>query len=126
MSCYMETQGTILQLLARFLTTATFKQLGNNSIPSNVLDAVSYIQLNLKENLTVTDLAERASLHPDYFSRLFLEATGERPINFIHEKRIERAQYLITTTNMPYAEIALETGFETLSYFSRIFKKKRE
>lgn len=123
MSSYMETQGIILQLLARFLSTEAFKLPGNNSIPSNVLDAVSYIQLNLKENLRVMHLAERASLHPDYFSRLFREAIGERPINFIHEKRIERAQYLMTTTNMPYAEIALETGFETLSYFSRIFKK---
>jgi YesN/AraC family two-component response regulator len=38
-------------------------------------------------------------------------------------KRIERAQYLITTTNLSYIEIAEETGFENVSYFSKIFKK---
>lgn len=123
MSAYIETQGVILQLIARFLTSETFKPSGIMSIPSKVLEAVSYIQLNLKKNLTVMHLAERANQHPDYFSRVFQQATGERPINFIHEKRIERAQYLITTTNMPYDDIARETGFETTPYFSRIFKK---
>lgn len=122
-SAYIETQGVILQLIARFLTSETFKPSGITSIPSKVLEAVSYIQLNLKKNLTVMHLAERANQHPDYFSRVFQQATGERPINFIHEKRIERAQYLITTTNMPYDDIARETGFETTPYFSRIFKK---
>ena len=123
MSAYMETQGIILQLISRFLTDQTFKPSNTASIPSKVLEAVSYIHLNLKENLSVMHLAERANQHPDYFSRVFQQATGERPINFIHEKRIERAQYLLTTTNMPYDEIATETGFETTPYFSRIFKK---
>ena len=38
-------------------------------------------------------------------------------------KRIERAQYLIATTNLPYIEIAEETGFENVPHFSKIFKK---
>ncbi len=123
MSVYMETQGIILQLVSRFLTLDTFKQSNIPSIPSKILEAISYIQLNLRNNLTVTDLAKRANQHPDYFSRLFHQSTGERPIAFIHEKRIERAQYLITTTSMSYEEIALETGFENSPYFSKIFKK---
>jgi len=38
-------------------------------------------------------------------------------------KRIERAQYLIATTQLSYTQIAEDTGFETLPYFSKIFKK---
>ena len=87
------------------------------------MDTISYIQLNLNKEITVNHLAERANQHPDYFSRLFLQSTGERPIVYIHEKRIERAQYLITTSNMTFEQIATETGFESVSYFSRIFKK---
>ncbi|WP_366087768.1 helix-turn-helix transcriptional regulator [Mucilaginibacter sp.] len=59
----------------------------------------------------------------DYFSRLFYENTGERPLSYIQVKRIERAQLLLTTTNLSFYDIAAETGFENLSYFSRIFKK---
>jgi transcriptional regulator GlxA family with amidase domain len=64
-----------------------------------------------------------ANLHPDYFSRLFYRFTGERPLAYIHMKRIERAQYLIATTNLPYIEITEDTGFENVPHFSKIFKK---
>ncbi|MGV3705627.1 MAG: helix-turn-helix domain-containing protein [Arcticibacter sp.] len=123
MSAFMETQGIILQLISRFLLSDTFRQDHKTTISSKVLDSISYIQINLNTNLTVAHLAERQNLHPDYFSRLFYKYTGERPISFIHEKRIERAQYLMTTTNMLLDDIAIETGFEHLPYFSRIFKK---
>jgi AraC-like DNA-binding protein len=120
---YMETQGIILQLLSRFIHAEGSAIANAQAIPSRVLDAISYIQLNLKEPLTIAHLAQRANQHPDYFSRQFLQYTGERPLHYIHEKRIERAQYLIITTNMPYAEIAAATGFDSLPHFSKIFKK---
>jgi AraC-like DNA-binding protein len=119
---YMETQGIILQLLSRFLSAGRPSDTPPQSIPSKVLDAISYIQMHLKQHLTVAQLAKRANQHQDYFSRQFLKYTGERPLHYIHEKRIERAQYLITTTNMPYDEIAAETGFDSLPHFSKIFR----
>jgi AraC-like DNA-binding protein len=122
-SSFIETQGIILQLISRFLSSRRFKMKRSEPIPSKILDAISYIQLNLKQDLTVGFLAKRASLHQDYFSRLFYRSTGERPLAFIQMKRIERAQYLIATTDLPYAAIAEETGFETVPHFSKVFKK---
>ena len=122
-SSYFETQGIILQFISRFLSSHRFNSKNFNPVPSKILETISFIQLNLKENLTVEYLAKRANLHQDYFSRLFLQFTGERPLAYIHEKRIERAQYLIATTNLSYCEVAEETGFENLPYFSKIFKK---
>ncbi|WP_246228678.1 helix-turn-helix domain-containing protein [Paraflavitalea devenefica] len=120
---YMETLGILLQLLSRFLGSRAPSLNSPHNIPSKVLDTMSYIQLHLKEPLTIAHLAQRVNQHPDYFSRQFLQYTGERPLHYIHEKRIERAQYLITTTSMPYIDIALETGFDSLPHFSKIFKK---
>lgn len=120
---YMETLGILLQLLSRFLTTRHSPLNSPDNIPSKVLDTISYIQLHLKEPLTIAHLAQRVNQHHDYFSRQFLQYTGDRPLHYIHEKRIERAQYLITTTSMPYIDIATETGFDNLPHFSKIFKK---
>jgi AraC-like DNA-binding protein len=120
---YLETQGIILQFISRFLRSGQFKLNDPAPMPSKVLEAISYIQLNLHCEITICDLAKRANLHQDYFSRLFLQCTGERPLNYIHAKRIERAQYLISTTDMSYTRIAEETGFASLPYFSKIFKK---
>lgn len=122
-STYLETQGIILQLVSRFLSSHRFRPKNPDPIPSKIMESISYIQLNLKKNLTVGALAKRANLHQDYFSRLFLQFTGERPLVYIHVKKIERAQYLIATTNLSYTQIAEETGFENLPYFSKVFKK---
>jgi len=122
-AAYFETQGIILQLLSRFLISSRLTQKSANAIPSKILDAISYIQVHLNQELTVAHLAERANQHQDYFSRLFLRYTGERPLNYIHMKRIEPAQYLIATTQLSYTQIAEATGFETLPYFSKIFRK---
>ncbi|MFB6456904.1 helix-turn-helix domain-containing protein [Chitinophaga sp. Hz27] len=119
---FTETHGILLQLMSRFLTQEVFKSNDSSQVPPKILNAISYIQLNLPNDLSVSLLAKRANLHADYFSRLFFQHTGERPVKYIHEKRIERAQYLMITTQMTFAEIATHTGFENVFYFSKIFK----
>lgn len=118
-----ENQGTLLLLISRFLNTKNFKQTTTQGTPSKILDTMSYVQLHLGENLTVAELAERVNQNQDYFSKQFLIHTGQRPLNYIHEKKIERAQYLIATTNKSFLEIALDTGFSNLPHFSKIFKQ---
>jgi AraC-like DNA-binding protein len=120
---HFETQGIVLQLISRFLNSRSFKSKMPDPIPSKILEVMRYIQVNLNENLTVNFLANKANLHQDYFSRLFLKYTGQRPLNYLHEKRIERAQYLIATTELSYIEIAENVGFENSAHFSKIFKK---
>lgn len=53
-----------------------------------------------------------------------MKLTGERPLSYIHTKRIERAQYLLVTTQLSLTEIAEATGFDNLPHFSRVFKNK--
>lgn len=118
-----ENQGILLQLISRFLGVNYFKSNNNNPIPSKILDCMSYIQLRLSDNLTVEQLAARANQNKDYFSKQFLSHTGLRPLNYIHEKKIERAQYLIATTNKTLLEITIDTGFSNLPHFSKTFKK---
>ena len=120
---YLETHGILLQLISRFLKNEKSDGPVHGSIPSKILEAMAFIQLNLQKELTVSQLAASVNQHIDYFSRRFEQYTGERPINYIHQKRIERAQHLITTTNMPLAEIACAVGFESIPYFTKIFKK---
>lgn len=123
MADFLETQGLLLQLVSRFATPAVFKQKEVRFIPVKILDAISFISVNLNMQLSVSFLAERANLHPDYFSRVFEQYTGSRPAAYINEKRIERAQYLMITSQATYLEIAEMIGFESLSHFSRTFKK---
>jgi AraC-like DNA-binding protein len=118
-----ENQGILLQLISRFLSSTTFQFNYAQTTPSKILDTMSYVQLHLDKNLTVTQLAKRVNQSQDYFSKQFLIHTGQRPLNYIHEKKIERAQYLIATTDKTFLEIAMDTGFSNLPHFSKIFKQ---
>jgi AraC-like DNA-binding protein len=120
---YLETQGILLQLLSRFVGDARHAGTPAQIIPSKILDTIAYIQLHLAEKLTIAQLAARVTQHQDYFSRQFQRFTGMRPLHYVHEKRIERAQYLIATSSAPYADIAEQLGFESLPHFSKVFKK---
>lgn len=122
-SAQYETEGIIFQLLSKFLKPEIFYREKHAIKPSAVVDAIGFIQINLQSSLKVSQLADRANLNTDYFSRLFHRYTGQSPVNYILQKRIERAQYLIITTKKQQEEIAILTGFENVYYFSRVFKK---
>ncbi len=120
---FMETQGILLQLISQFISQIHLKKEYKTEIPSAILDAIRHIQINLSSKISVNQLAKRANLQTDYFSRIFLKHTGERPLEYVQSKRIERAQYLIMTTNKSFGEIAEITGFQNLPYFFKVFRK---
>ena len=122
-SSFLETSGILLQLISRFLAPEVFAGHARQHIHSKISDAIDYIQTHLEETLTVKKLAGRAAHSTDYFSRLFIENTGQRPLSFIQSKRIERAQLLLSSTNLPFNQIAQMTGFVSVSYFSRVFRQ---
>lgn len=118
----IETQGLILQLLSRFLACDRYSAARNELIPSRIMGSIDYIQTHLATGMTVKHLAEKANLSVDHYSRCFYRHVGLRPIEYIHRKRIERAQFLILTTDLSLSAIGEETGFDSLSYFTRIFR----
>ncbi|RDC62521.1 helix-turn-helix domain-containing protein [Adhaeribacter pallidiroseus] len=119
---FMETCGLLLLLVSRFMASDDFLTKAITAVHSKVAEAIQHIHTNLSTPITVDLLAKRASQHPDYFSRLFQENTGMRPLAYLQMKRVERAQLLIATTDLPFYEIANQTGFDSLSYFSRLFR----
>lgn len=123
MAVFLETQGILFQLVARFFVPELAVRKMPRYIPNRILDTISFIALNLHLPLSVDFLAKRVNCNTEYFSRQFLQYVGLRPSAYIMDKRIERAQYLMVTNQAEFSEIAGSTGFESLSHFSRSFKK---
>lgn len=120
---FLETQGILLQLLARFTVPEMIPPKATTVTPVKILEAMRFIFVNLHLPLSVNLLAEKVNLNSEYFSRLFNKHTGTRPMAFIQEKRIERAVHIMATSQASLSEIAILTGFESLSHFSQTFKK---
>ncbi|MCK5729718.1 MAG: helix-turn-helix domain-containing protein [Draconibacterium sp.] len=119
----LESQGILLQLFSRFSISENDDLNIKNSAISKIFPAIQYINNNLEESLSVKKLAQEICLSPDYFSRLFLEVTKSRPIEFIQRKRIEKAQLLLVTTKHSLDKIAELSGLNNASYLSRLFKR---
>ncbi|MDB4582035.1 helix-turn-helix domain-containing protein [Draconibacterium sp.] len=118
-----ESQGILLQLFSRFSPPANDQHKHEDVAFDRVFPIIQYINGNLDKSLSVELLAKKICLSPDYFSRLFLEATKSRPIEYIQRKRIEKAQLLLVTTNFSLEKIAGLTGLNNASYLARLFKR---
>lgn len=83
-----------------------------------------YIEANLHKHLTIEELSSIVNLHPNYFIRFFKNIFGYPPIEYINKLRIDKAKVQLQTDDTPIQNIALNLGFGTPYYFSKLFKKK--
>lgn len=83
----------------------------------------AFVREKLDEEISVDALAELAELSPFHFSRVFKQATGMTPLQFITRERIARAQQLIRETSDSLLEIALDVGYTSPSHFAQVFRR---
>lgn len=86
-------------------------------------DVLSYIRDNLYEPLRLNDLADRISLSPYYFTRVFKKETGFTPHEYIIKARVNAAKFYLKTSTYPIKEICFNCGFTSESSFCTTFKK---
>ena len=117
----MEVRGILYQLIAKFLKDSKRKESVSDD---RIREILLFIRKNLGTRIMVSELAERACMSNDHFIRVFKKEVGEPPISYINQKKIEKAELLLTTTNWPVKNIAYSLGFDDNSYFNRLFKSK--
>jgi AraC-like DNA-binding protein len=76
------------------------------------------------QNTAVDDLIKQYGHNRNYFNLLIKKHTGMTYSAFLQNIRLEKAEFLLKTTGFTVEEIALQVGYEDLSYFYRIFQKK--
>ncbi len=83
----------------------------------------AYLSYHLGEPLSVADMAARARLSPSRFATVFREDFGLSPHQYFLRLRIEHAQELLRTTDLPQRDIAEYCGFADVHHFSKAFKR---
>ena len=85
----------------------------------------AYIEENLAENISLSDLAAQLEMPLGTFARHFRNATGQSPYAFVIERRLCRAETLMREGDGSIAEIALACGFSNQSHFTSAFRARR-
>ncbi|MGG1554779.1 helix-turn-helix domain-containing protein [Paenibacillus ferrarius] len=86
--------------------------------------ARSYIQAHLSEKIAIGDVAQNVHLSERQLSRFMAEELGQSFPSVVKTERIKRAAYLLGYTDLPLKQIAEDTGFESIHYFTQVFTRE--
>ncbi len=90
---------------------------------ANILRLAGYIDKNFGREITLEELADRAGYNKTYFVKKFKMIWGMSPMQFVNERRLEKAKLMLASTDRSITEIAESTGFVCIHAFSRNFKR---
>ncbi|GAA3413832.1 TIM-barrel domain-containing protein [Paenibacillus hodogayensis] len=95
---------------------------GGADIHPVIRQALAIVEAELKQKLSLQQVAQRTNVHPFYLSRLFKRHVGQPFSSYILMQRMNRARSLLES-GMKVYEAAAESGFQDPSHFSRVFAK---
>ena len=82
----------------------------------------SYVNRNYSSRITLDDIASHSGYSTYYFSHFFKEATGQNFSDYLILFRLERAMYMINTSQKSLTDIAFDCGFNSIRSFNRAFQ----
>ena len=83
--------------------------------------ALHYMSDN--RDLSLGDIAAQFNISEEHFCRVFKEYTGYRPFEYLNLVKLQKAKELLKNTSLSIGEVCIESGFESHSYFSMLFKR---
>ena len=111
---------------ARVLSSSSFAKIDNFSDSRRVQKVQKYIADHYQEDIRLADMADMVGMTSVSFSRFFHLRTGKTLSEYIIDIRLGFATRLLVDSSQTIAEICYDCGFNNLSNFNRMFRKKKE
>jgi AraC-like DNA-binding protein len=110
----------------RILSDASFNNTEQYTYNSRRIEkTLEYMNTNFDKPITLNEVARLANMSDAAFSRFFKQRTGNTFIDSLTEIRLGHASRMLIDTTQSIAEVAYHCGFNNISNFNRIFKKKK-
>lgn len=121
----MQTMEQLSLWLSRVIRALVTDQLSNQKARHSdlIYRTIQYLQSNYSRKLTLDEVADHVHISPTYLSRVFKRETGASMVDFLNRIRIEKSKELLMDDKLRLIEVALQSGFESQSYFNRMFRQ---
>ena len=120
---------SILDVLSKNKTTPiasnTFHNIVSKKSELRINKVCLFIQNNFYHKISLKEVADLIYLTESNFCKFFKKATGKTYSDYLNELRINEACRLLVQSEKTISQISFECGFETLSYFNRVFLNKK-
>jgi AraC-like DNA-binding protein len=116
--------GIAIRLLGSLVSHVKNRHFKGTTLEIAMEDAKFIMRENVDRELDFKELASSLNLGYSYFRKMFKKHTGVSPGQYHLHLRLMRAKELLLATDMPIKQVAYETGFESIHYFSRLYKNK--
>lgn len=116
--------GLTYQFIMEFHRLSLDVSVPNGNIKNEILmSALNYIEVNLKTDFSVSELAAVSGVSQQYLGRIFRQTMNASPAEYIIKLRIREAMRLLAETDKSIAEISQICGFSSAGYFCAVFRK---
>ena len=96
----------------------------DESIPDRIKEVAKFLEQNISRNLTVSQIAKQFSLSESGLKKMFAKDVNCGVTDFFNNMKIEKAKEYIRENEKNFTQISENLGFNSIHYFSRLFKKK--
>ena len=116
----IEAAARIMDMSAKYVHYARIVKLK----PPQLIEKIkSFVDINIAHPITISHVSDALGISKSHLSRIIKAELGMTLTEYIHRKRVERAQELLKKTDKTIGDIAYITGFADANYFARVFKK---
>jgi AraC-like DNA-binding protein len=127
----------LLEVEARLLRFAV-DFAGQDGLPSNrdrvasvrdlssvdrVRQMLAFIAQNYTDQITLAHISQSAGFHPNYAMNLFRKTLGTTVVHYVTRLRVSHAQQILATSDQKVVDVAMSSGFNSLSRFNDVFKR---
>lgn len=117
----LETRILLLRILVELCNSNAMRSALNSGNADRQKEMLMYIQEHFTEKISLTMMAEHFHLSEKYLSRFFKEHFHLPFSSYVQHLRLTLAKQLLEATDLPITEVALRSGFPSVSYFIRSF-----
>lgn len=116
--------GHLYLFIDSLVRSCSFAQLnkGNSLRDFYIKEAISFIEQNFQNAISVEDIAACCGLNRSYFGKIFHESMGKSPQDFLISYRMTKAAELLKLTDLSITDISNAVGYPNPLHFSRAFK----
>jgi AraC-like DNA-binding protein len=115
---------TLSQIESSQLASDSYQNVLSKKFESRINKVCSYLQLHFSESISLKQVADLVYMSESNFCKFFKKATSTTFSDYLNDLRINEACQLLLSSEDTVSKIAQECGYESLSYFNRVFLRK--